>query len=83
MYDSSHTIAEFVAATAAKQPVPGGGSVAALVGALGAALGEMVVNYSIGKKYLEPFADELTAALAELTRARSVMLQLMNEDQLA
>ena len=47
MYDASHTVAEFVAAAAAKQPVPGGGSVAALVGALGAAMGEMVVNYSV------------------------------------
>jgi formiminotetrahydrofolate cyclodeaminase len=83
MYDSTHTIAEFLSATAAKQPVPGGGSVTALVGALGAAVGEMVVNYSVGKKSLEPFAEELQAALGELTRARNVMLQLMVEDQLA
>ena len=31
---------------------PGGGSVAALAGALAAAMGEMVLNYSIGKKDL-------------------------------
>jgi methenyltetrahydrofolate cyclohydrolase len=83
MHDSSRTIADFVAATAAKSPTPGGGSVAALVGALSAALGEMVVNYSIGKKGLEAFEPELKPALAELHRARQVLLQLMVEDQLA
>jgi methenyltetrahydrofolate cyclohydrolase len=83
MYDSSRTISEFLAATAAKQPTPGGGSVSALVAALAAALGEMVVNYSIGKKGLEAYTDELKPARAELGRAREVLVQLMVEDQLA
>lgn len=83
MYDSSKTVGEFLAATAAKQPTPGGGSVSALVAALATALGEMVVNYSIGKKGLEAYIDELKPALAELTRAREVLVQLMVEDQLA
>lgn len=83
MHDATKTLAEFVEATAAKTPTPGGGSVSALVGALATALGEMVVNYSVGKKGLEAYADELKAALAELTRARAVLMQLMVEDQLA
>lgn len=80
-YDSNHTIAAFLEATAAKQPTPGGGSVAALAGALAAAIGEMVVNYSIGRKGLEAHQDELRAALAQLHRARQVMLELVVEDQ--
>ncbi len=83
MHDSSSSIEGFLAAAAARQPTPGGGSVTALVGALAASMGEMVVNYSIGKKGLEVYADELKPALAELTRARAMLLQLMVEDQLA
>jgi formiminotetrahydrofolate cyclodeaminase len=83
MHDASNTIAEFVKATAARTPTPGGGSVAALVGALAAALGEMVVQYSIGKKGLEAFEPELKPALAELQRAREMLMGLMVEDQLA
>jgi methenyltetrahydrofolate cyclohydrolase len=82
-YDSSHTLAQFLDGTAAKQPAPGGGSVAALVGALAAAIGEMVLNYSVGKKGLEAHQDELKSALAELHRARRLLLVLMVEDQTA
>ena len=83
MYDQSRTIAQFLDATAAKQPTPGGGSVTALAGALAASLGEMVVNYSIGRKGLEPFTNELKPALAEFHRARAMLTQLMAEDQQA
>jgi formiminotetrahydrofolate cyclodeaminase len=83
MYDPSTTLAAFLDAAAAKQPAPGGGSVTALVGALAATMGEMTVNYSVGKKGLEQHQDELRAALAELNRARGLMLTLMVEDQIA
>jgi formiminotetrahydrofolate cyclodeaminase len=82
-YNHHNTIAEFLDGTAAKQPAPGGGSVAALVGALSAAIGEMVLNYSIGKKGLEAHQDALKEALAELHRARQVMVELVTEDQSA
>ena len=83
MHDSSTPIKQFLDAAAAKQPTPGGGSVTALAGALAASMGEMVVNYSIGKKDLEPFVEELRPALAEYNRARNVLLRLMVEDQQA
>lgn len=81
IYDQSQTIQSFIEATAARQPAPGGGSVSALVGALSAATGEMVLNYSLGRKDLEIFREELEPALAQLARARAVLLRLMNEDQ--
>jgi formiminotetrahydrofolate cyclodeaminase len=81
VFTQESKIAEFLTATAAAQPTPGGGSVVALCGALAAALGEMVVNYSIGKKQLEAHQADLQAGLAELARARQVLLQLMVEDQ--
>lgn len=47
-------IKEFLLVTAGDDPVPGGGSVSALCGALSAALGQMVTNLTIGrKKYIE------------------------------
>ena len=82
-YDHTTSIRDFLSAAAAKQPAPGGGSVAALAGALGAAMGEMVLNYSVGRKNLAAFEPELKSALVELARARELLLQLMAEDQAA
>ena len=73
---------DWLSAAAAKQPTPGGGSVAAVVGALAAAMGEMTLNYSTGRKANSPAAEEiLRENLAELTRARELLLRLMVEDQ--
>jgi formiminotetrahydrofolate cyclodeaminase len=83
MYDHLKTIEEFLTAAAAKQPAPGGGSAAALAGALAAAMGEMVLNYSVGKKSLAQHEAVLKEALAELTRARRLLVELMVEDQQA
>ena len=83
MYNRTNTIDEFLKATAAKQPIPGGGSVAALAGALASGIGEMVLSYSIGKKDLIPFDAELKAAAHELQTARDMLLNLMVEDQQA
>ena len=77
-------LADWLSAAAAKQPTPGGGSVTALVGALAAAMGEMTLNYSTGRKANSPEAEQiLRENLAELTRARSLLLELMEEDQRA
>jgi formiminotetrahydrofolate cyclodeaminase len=81
MYDQTTTIEKFLDAAAARQPTPGGGSVTALAGALAATMGEMVLNYSIGKKDLAAFEDELKPALAEYHRARGMLVRLMVEDQ--
>ena len=83
MLDKTTTIEKFLEAAAAKQPTPGGGSAAALAGALAAAMGEMVLNYSVGKKGLEDHAETLKAGLGEFRRAREIMVELMAEDQSA
>lgn len=46
-------VSDFVAATASKEPTPGGGAIAALTAATGAALAEMVANLTFGKKGYE------------------------------
>jgi formiminotetrahydrofolate cyclodeaminase len=83
MIDQTTSIGDFLNAAAAKQPAPGGGSVTALAGALAASMGEMVLNYSVGKKNLAAYEQEIKTGLAEFTRARALLVQLMAEDQLA
>lgn len=83
VYVRDTTIDIFLAAAAAKRPTPGGGSVAALAGALAASMGEMVVNYSLGRKDLSPHAGLHARAVVEFSRARGMLLELMEEDQLA
>ena len=51
-------LAEFLEETASKEPVPGGGSVAAMSGATAAALTEMVANLTIGKKKYAEVEEE-------------------------
>ncbi|MDX2017122.1 MAG: cyclodeaminase/cyclohydrolase family protein [Planctomycetota bacterium] len=73
-------LGELLAHVAAKSPTPGGGAVASAVGALGAALGQMVVSYSLGKKNLAAHQPALERAAAYLTRARALLLMLATED---
>ena len=44
------TLTEFADETASESPAPGGGSISAYMGALGAALGSMVANLSSHKR---------------------------------
>ncbi len=83
MHDRTTPIAEFLSATAARQPTPGGGSVAALTGALAAAIGEMVLAYSVGRRDAVAVEPQLRHVAGELARAREVLLQLMVDDQSA
>jgi glutamate formiminotransferase len=70
----------FVNAVAAPTPTPGGGSAAALAGALAAALGEMVCGVSLKRKSLSAHHAELEAASARLGRIRARMLELVDLD---
>ena len=56
-------VEEFSRVLGSNSPAPGGGSVAALSGVLGANLVSMVCSLSIGKKDFESFDNELAEAL--------------------
>lgn len=47
----NQTINSFLIKAASKSPTPGGGSIAALAAAMGASMGSMVANLSMGPKY--------------------------------
>ncbi len=53
------SISDFLERTASSGPVPGGGSVAALAAALGAALTEMVAGLTVGRKGFESVDEEM------------------------
>ena len=59
---------------------PGGGSVAALAGALGAALTSMVCNFTVGKKKYKDVEEEVAQILSEAEKLRGKLLELMVED---
>ena len=71
---------EFALKLASKEPVPGGGGAAALAGALGAALGTMVANYSIGKKAFLGMEDKHQAMIDKTTQLREKLMGLVDED---
>jgi len=80
---ASFSVRDFAAATASKTPTPGGGTVAGVVGALGAALGEMVLNFTRGKKAFANFAEIHDSLAIRLARARGMFLDLMADDAAA
>jgi glutamate formiminotransferase / formiminotetrahydrofolate cyclodeaminase len=73
-------VEEFVSAVAAPTATPGGGSVAALAGALGAALGEMVCGLSLKRKSYETHYGSLETARAGLAGLRNRLLQNIDRD---
>lgn len=76
-------ITEFTRELASSSPAPGGGSVAALCGALGAALCQMTAGLTLGKKKYEaaaPFMNELKETCALL---QTKLLTQVDEDTLA
>ena len=73
-------VIDFVAATASKEPTPGGGAIAALTAATGAALAEMVANLTVGKKGYEAVQPEMEELQAKAEAIRKRMLELSQAD---
>lgn len=74
------SVATFLDELAGKQPTPGGGSAAAVMGAQAAALVSMVCNLTIGKpKYAEVEAD-LQALLMESEALRAALIDMIKAD---
>ena len=74
------TIRGFLDELASSAPTPGGGSAAALVGAVGAALLAMVGNLTAGKKGYEAVDRSMRDLVAESDRLRSELVRLADED---
>ena len=77
------TMEDFVFATAAESPAPGGGSVAATVGALAAALGTMVANLSAHKRGWDDRWEEFSGWAETGQASQDRLLALVDEDTAA
>ncbi|MBP2647134.1 MAG: ftcD [Gemmatimonadetes bacterium] len=77
------TMRGFTDETAAESAAPGGGSVAALLGALGAALGTMVANLSAHKRGWDERWQEFSEWAERGQRLKDELLRLVDEDTAA
>ena len=74
------SINQFMEELSSKAPVPGGGSVSALVGMLSAALGNMVLNLTIGKKKYAEFEEENIQANEQLLEKQKKFKKIYEQD---
>jgi methenyltetrahydrofolate cyclohydrolase len=74
------TLEDFLNALASKAPTPGGGSAAAVIGAMGAGLISMVCNVTLGKKGMEAAAAEMRAVCDQSEALRLRLTAMIAED---
>ena len=74
------SVTEFTLQLSSKAPVPGGGGAAALVGALGAALGGMVASLTVGKPKYADVEDEVQELKVAAYRLQKDLLELIEKD---
>ena len=72
---------EFVDILASDAPAPGGGGAAALVGAIGTALGNMVGSLTVGKKKYADVQDEILALKAKCDALQTQLLNQVQADE--
>lgn len=74
------TCRDFVESVSTSEPIPGGGSVAALVGALGASLSTMVASLTIGKRKFLAVEVEMQKNIDEIYKIQNELLDLVQKD---
>ena len=73
---------EFVTVLASDAPAPGGGGAAALVGAIGTALGNMVGSLTVGKKKYAAVEEEIIALKAKCDALQTELLNQVEMDEI-
>jgi formiminotetrahydrofolate cyclodeaminase len=76
----NESIKKYIDDLSAREPVPGGGSAAALTGALGASLLEMVCNFTIGNKKYKDIEEAAAGYLILIRKIREELSLLVDED---
>ena len=77
------SVAAFTESLASKAPVPGGGGASALAGAVGIALGDMVGEFTVGKKRYADVEDEIRALMEKAQTLRARLLDCIEKDAAA
>ena len=73
-------VTQFADVLASDAPAPGGGSTAALAGALGAALTAMVCELSVNKKQFAEIREDLLAVQSKASDLQKAFLDVMDRD---
>ena len=76
----SGTVEKYLNEAASRSPTPGGGSVSALAGALGAAMSSMVANFTLGKDKYKEVEEEVTQILLDSEKLREKLARLTELD---
>ncbi|NIM20375.1 MAG: glutamate formimidoyltransferase [Candidatus Latescibacteria bacterium] len=76
-------IKDFLDVTSIDTPVPGGGSVSALIASLASALASMVANLTVGKKGYESVEGQMKEVAVKAQALKSAFLQGVDEDSKA
>lgn len=76
----SEPLEKYIMDAASGNPTPGGGSVSALVGALGATMAEMSANFTIGREKFKGIEPQAKQILEACTKGREDLLVLMQKD---
>jgi len=77
------SVEDFMIETASESPAPGGGSVSAYLGALGAALGTMVANLSSHKRGWDDRWEEFSDWAEKGKHCHEELLRLVDEDSMS
>jgi methenyltetrahydrofolate cyclohydrolase len=77
---SGQPLERFLDALASAAPTPGGGSAAAIIGAMGAALTSMVCNLTLGKKDYEAVQQPIREALGKTETLRTALTRMISDD---
>ena len=77
------SITEFTEKLASPAPVPGGGGAAALAGALGICIGDMVGELTVGKKKYADVEEEIRSCMEQAQDLRTKLLACIEMDATA
>ena len=80
MYSKDLSIQNFLTKTASNTPVPGGGSISALNGAIATALAEMLANLTIGKKNYADVEDNMKITVHDMCIQRTLFFEDIDRD---
>lgn len=80
MKSKDETIQDFLNQTASNNPIPGGGSISALNGAIATALAEMLANLTIGKKNYTEVEEKMKTTTQEMSHQRTLFFEDIDRD---
>ena len=77
---TDYSCKDFITVLSGKSPVPGGGGAAALAGAIGIALGNMVGSLTVGKKTYAAVEEDIIQCKKKADEITARLLDLMEKD---